>query len=39
VIREGETLFTDQIETHYLPWRAIFEYGPGTKLPKDAKTE
>jgi vancomycin resistance protein YoaR len=39
VVRDGETLFEDDFETHYLPWRAIFEYGPGTKLPKDAKTE
>lgn len=39
VVRDGETLFEDRIETYYLPWRAIYEYGPGTKLPKDAKTE
>jgi len=39
VIRDGETLFQDKFETHYLPWRAIYEYGPGTKLPKDAKME
>jgi vancomycin resistance protein YoaR len=39
VTRDGETLFSDIFETHYLPWRAIYEYGPGTELPKDAKTE
>jgi vancomycin resistance protein YoaR len=39
VSREGEILYQDTIETHYLPWRAIFEYGPGTDLPDDAKTE
>jgi vancomycin resistance protein YoaR len=39
VSRSGEVLYKDTIKTHYLPWRAIYEYGPGTKLPKDAKTE
>lgn len=39
VRREGETLYKDTFKTHYLPWRAIHEYGPGTKLPRDAKTE
>jgi vancomycin resistance protein YoaR len=39
VTLEGEILYEDLIETHYLPWRAIYEYGPGTKLPEDAKTE
>jgi vancomycin resistance protein YoaR len=39
VTLEGEVLYDDTIETHYLPWRAIYEYGPGTKLPEDARTE
>jgi vancomycin resistance protein YoaR len=39
VTRDGEVLYQDTIKTHYLPWRAIYEYGPGTKLPKGAKTE
>ena len=39
VLLDGETLYEDRIETYYLPWRAIYEYGPDTKLPKDAKTE
>jgi vancomycin resistance protein YoaR len=39
VTRNGEVLHHDVIKTHYLPWRAIYEYGPGTKLPKGAKTE
>jgi vancomycin resistance protein YoaR len=39
VRRESETLYKDTFKTHYLPWRAIYEYGPGTKLPRDAKTE
>lgn len=32
VTRNGQTLFTDQFATHYLPWRAIYEYGPGTNF-------
>lgn len=39
VTRDGEVLHDDVIRTHYLPWRAIYEYGPGTDLPEDAKTE
>ncbi|OGO16627.1 MAG: hypothetical protein A2Z14_12840 [Chloroflexi bacterium RBG_16_48_8] len=39
VIRDNQILYEDRIITNYEPWRAIFEYGPGTKLPKDAKTE
>ncbi len=35
----GQTLHQDTIKTHYLPWRAIYEYGPGTELPEDAITE
>lgn len=36
---DGQVLHDDIIRTHYLPWRAIYEYGPGTELPEDAKTE
>jgi vancomycin resistance protein YoaR len=39
VTRNGEVLHEDIIKTHYLPWRAIYEYGPGTDLPEDAQTE
>ncbi len=39
VFLEDQILYQDHFTTNYLPWRAIFEYGPGTKLPKDAKTE
>jgi vancomycin resistance protein YoaR len=39
VTMNGEVLLEDTIQTHYLPWRAIYEYGPGTELPEDAKTE
>lgn len=33
VSRNGQVLFTDQFNTHYLPWRAVYQYGPGTELP------
>jgi vancomycin resistance protein YoaR len=39
VSRDGEILYKDTIKTHYLPWRAIYEYGPDTKLPKGAQTK
>jgi vancomycin resistance protein YoaR len=39
VTRSGDTLHRDTIKTHYLPWRAIYEYGPGTELPDDAITD
>ncbi|MBE9473614.1 MAG: VanW family protein, partial [Chloroflexi bacterium] len=39
VSRNGETLFEDTFSTHYMPWRAVHEYGPGTKgmPPKEEK--
>ena len=33
VTRNGEVYIQDTIETHYLPWQAKFEYGPGTDIP------
>ncbi len=39
VTLDDEVLHRDTIRTHYLPWRAIYEYGPGTELPDDAITE
>ena len=33
VLRDGETLFSDTFFTHYRPWQAVYEYGPGTELP------
>jgi vancomycin resistance protein YoaR len=33
VYKNGQVYITDQFFTHYLPWRAIYEYGPGTELP------
>jgi vancomycin resistance protein YoaR len=32
VSRDGQVYFQDQFSTHYLPWRAVYEYGPGTKI-------
>ncbi len=31
VLRNGETYLQDSYFTHYVPWRAIYEYGPGTR--------
>ncbi|MFH1636610.1 MAG: VanW family protein [Chloroflexota bacterium] len=31
VWRSGEIIFDDIFKTHYMPWRAVCEYGPGTK--------
>ncbi|MCD6402039.1 MAG: VanW family protein [Anaerolineales bacterium] len=31
VYRDGEVLYKDTFTTHYMPWRAVCEYGPGTK--------
>ncbi|MGH2627277.1 MAG: VanW family protein, partial [Anaerolineales bacterium] len=39
VTREGSVLHEDTIRTHYLPWQAVFEFGPGTELPDDAHVE
>jgi len=38
VWREGQIYFSDQFQTHYQPWAAVCEYGPGTEDPiKTAK--
>jgi len=31
VMRDGQVYFTDTINTHYMPWRAVYQYGPGTE--------
>ena len=31
VHRDGEIIDSDIIKTHYIPWQAVYEYGPGTK--------
>jgi len=39
VTRDGEEIHKDTIKTHYLPWRAIYEYGPGSDLPNNIEVE
>ena len=34
VYREGSVYFTDQYSTHYMPWQAVYQYGPGTEIPE-----
>jgi vancomycin resistance protein YoaR len=34
VSRDGAILFTDAIITHYQPWQAVYQYGPGTINPE-----
>jgi vancomycin resistance protein YoaR len=34
VMRDGKIYFVDQFQTHYEPWRAVCEYGPGTDEPE-----
>ncbi len=36
VERDGQVLWEDVIKTHYLPWQAVFQYGPGATLPEGA---
>jgi len=33
VVKDGQTLYDDTLQTHYLPWQAVWDYGPGTTLP------
>lgn len=35
VTRDGQVYFQDQFSTHYMPWQSVYEYGPGTKIPKN----
>jgi len=34
VWRNGQIYFSDEFKTHYEPWQAICDYGPGTEDPK-----
>jgi vancomycin resistance protein YoaR len=34
VYRDGVVLFGDTFVTHYLPWQDVYQFGPGTELPK-----
>lgn len=33
VYRNGQVYISDTFYTHYLPWQAVYEYGPGTEIP------
>jgi vancomycin resistance protein YoaR len=33
VYRDGGVLHSDVFATHYLPWREVWQYGPGTEIP------
>ncbi len=33
VTRDGNVIIDDTIKTHYEPWAAVYEYGPGTDNP------
>jgi vancomycin resistance protein YoaR len=33
VWRDGQIYFSDNVQTHYQPWAAVCEYGPGTEDP------
>ncbi len=34
VMRNGQIYFQDQFQTHYEPWQAVCEFGPGTDDPE-----
>ena len=34
VWRDGQLYFQDSFQTHYEPWQAVCEYGPGTEEPE-----
>jgi vancomycin resistance protein YoaR len=37
VYRNGEVLFSDTFNTHYMPWADVYQYGPGTQLSNKKK--
>jgi vancomycin resistance protein YoaR len=39
VWRDGVVIHSDVFRTHYLPWRAVYHYGPGTEVPTPEPTE
>jgi vancomycin resistance protein YoaR len=39
VYKNGVALFQDQFTTHYEPWQAVCEYGPGSKDPEKLARE
>jgi hypothetical protein len=38
VTRAGAVIHDDVFETHYLPWQAKYQYGPGTDVPTPEPT-
>ncbi len=34
VWRDGQIYFTDRVQTHYQPWSAVCQFGPGTENPE-----
>ncbi len=37
VMRDGQVLYDDVFRTHYRPWAAVYQYGPGTpNMPPEA---
>jgi vancomycin resistance protein YoaR len=40
VTRDGQVIDEDTFATHYLPWQAVYQYGPGTQgIPTPEPTE
>lgn len=39
VYKDGKVYFSDVFRTHYQPWQAIFEYGPGTEDIPESDSE
>jgi vancomycin resistance protein YoaR len=38
VTRDGATIHDDVFATHYMPWQAKYQYGPGTDVPTPEPT-
>ena len=39
VTRDGVVIHDDVFNTHYMPWQAKYEYGPGTDVPTPEPTQ
>jgi vancomycin resistance protein YoaR len=39
VYRDGAIIWDDIFNTHYLPWQAKYQYGPGTEVPTPEPTQ
>jgi vancomycin resistance protein YoaR len=39
VRRDGQVLYEGTFNTHYLPWRAVYQYGPGTEIPEQERED